>query len=382
MNHLQLDDLGTALNSVKTTLNHESDAVSRLAQQYQNDHFSIDNLNRSLKVFYSTNAKGGKIVCCGIGKSFKIASKLLATMKSLSIKSDVLHPAEALHGDLGLLDENDTIIFFTASGNTPELINLLPHVSPEIPIVLLTCNKSSKLSLHPHVHSLLYAELPSHLKEDLIHGLPAPTVSTTLSLALGDAVILALSELIESDSLKRRTRFSTRHPGGSIGMDLSHLNANFQNTPLASSGDVSPTHQPERRTSFSSLLSLNQIRDCNLAVSPDSSNRSDITSLTSENDDSSSTKVSAGSTLAKKIKNALFSLVLVSSREELLLWAEHDLLKNIAIYDYILYKTLAKESFALESIDIRSLYKSVAASDSISQDSLRHIIDSFKPIDI
>lgn len=370
-----LDSLGnTALQSVRTTLCHENDAITRLSKQYQDDEFSQTNIVQSLKIFYNTNAKGGKIVCCGIGKSFKIASKLVATMKSLSIKSDLLHPSEALHGDLGLLDDQDCLVLFTASGNTPELINLLPHVSPSIPVVLLTCLKTSKLGLHPQVLSFLYAELPSHLKEDLIHGVPAPTVSTTLALVLGDAVVLALSEMIEKDSLKRKTRFSTRHPGGSIGMDLSHLNANFHKA-SAGSSEVSPTQRPEDRGSFSSLLSLNQIRDCTLA----DTNRSDITSLTSENDESTK---ETDSTLLKKIKNALFCQVLSVPKDEFVSWSENDLLKNITIYDYILF-TKEKESFALESSEIRSFYRSLASSKGpLPENFVEQLSDSFKSVSL
>ena len=75
-------------------------------------------------------ANNGKIVITGVGKSYKLGLKLVATLNSLSIQSSSLHPTEALHGDLGLIDQNrDCLIMVTSSGNTPELIQLLPHLS-------------------------------------------------------------------------------------------------------------------------------------------------------------------------------------------------------------------------------------------------------------
>lgn len=280
-----------AVQSVKTTLAHESEAVAHLLAQFALDAYSQLNLANALDIFHRCHLRGGKIVACGIGKSFKIAAKVVATLKSLSINADSLHPAEALHGDLGLLKDLDCLVFFTASGNTPELINLLPHLLPFIPVVLLTCNKHSKLSEQPHVKALLYAELPPHLKEDAIHGLPAPTVSTTLLLVLADAAVLALSEMIEADELKRRKTFSMKHPGGSIGLDLSHLNDNL-----------------DSRESYSLLLSLSQVR----------TQLSTVSSLdSSDNED--------------EVKRRILAV----TQPELLAWTEVDLLRTLALYDAV-----------------------------------------------
>lgn len=212
------------LNSVRKTLGAEKEAISNLEYQYKTDKFSQLNLLKSLDILLSTKIKGGKIVLCGIGKSHKIGSKLSATLNSLSIQSVTLHPTEALHGDLGMLNDNDCIIMLSASGNTSELINMTSHVPALIPIILLTCNKTSKLGEDPKVKSLLYTELPPHLKEDSVHGVPAPTISASLSLIMADSVILALSELLEEDTLVRKKLFSLKHPGGSIGANLNYLN--------------------------------------------------------------------------------------------------------------------------------------------------------------
>lgn len=211
-----------SLNSVQTTLKYETDAVTNLFNQYHQDEFSINNIIQSITIMYNTIiSNNGKIVITGVGKSYKLGLKLVATLNSLSIQSSSLHPTEALHGDLGLIDQNrDCLIMVTSSGNTPELIQLLPHLSSNLPILLLTCSRNSKLSQYNQINSLILAELLSCHKEEIIHGIPAPTVSFTLSMMLADAVILALLELIETDSLKRKKLFGLKHPGGSIGANL------------------------------------------------------------------------------------------------------------------------------------------------------------------
>ncbi|KAM9933735.1 hypothetical protein OXX80_006651 [Metschnikowia pulcherrima] len=339
-----------ALQSVKTTLGRESEALRNLAAHYvENIDTQLDMIN-SIGLLYDAHKKGGKIVCCGIGKSYKIATKTVATLKSLTINADELHPSEALHGDLGLLRENDCLIFFTASGNTPELIQLLPHISPNIPIVLLTCSKQSKLASHPQVTSLLYADLPEHLKETAIHGIPAPTVSATLSLVLADAVALALGEMIEIDHMKRKKTFSMKHPGGSIGSDLSHLNDNFTRALSSSSSqsDSSPIHG-----SYTSLLSLDQFRECFRTTSATS------TAAESAVDDSQVVKSNFEFSLA--LMNARSDSCLKTKKAEFLGWSELDFLKNSALYDYIMFEFGAK-SFAADSSKLRSMYKDVSGS--------------------
>lgn len=370
----------TALLSVTTTLAHESEAVQNLSNQYQNDLYSRVNLANSLKIFYETNLKGGKVVACGIGKSYKIATKVVATLKSLSINSDILHPSEALHGDLGLLHERDCLLLFTASGNTPELLELLPHISTNIPIVLLTCTKVSKLSEHPQVKSLLYAELPEHLNENTIHGLPAPTISTTLTLVLADAVVLALSEMIVSDNLKRKKTFSMKHPGGSIGSNLSHLNENLarMNSFPNTASNMQGLHD-----SYSSLLSLSQVRKCfNLSEAPDSLINLNASSIASSDNEESTQSQNADAKLSIKLKNAPSYLFTKISKEDLLKWREVDLLKHIALYDYLLFDK-GKKTYGLESSRIRSLYKiQMTDTDNAEWSIMAGIVDAFHLVEL
>lgn len=364
-----------ALASVSETLSNQSEALQNLHQQFESSKFSQNQLFTSLDILYDTIIGcNGKIVVSGIGKSYKIATKLVATLNSLSIQSYILHPSEALHGDLGVLRENDCLLLLTASGNTPELIQLLPHVSKKIPIILLTCSKDSKLSNNPQVKSLLYAELPAHLKEDNIHGIPAPTVSTTLSLALADATILALSEMIENDLLKRKIMFAKSHPGGSIGSDLSHLNDNLinsksENSSIIVNNDLHSNQNNKRsfssQVSSSSLLSLNNMRSIFQTDSKTnklSKNDSLNSSVTSSDDDEDTIsclqqKIKPFDTkLSNKIKNCESYKILKISYDSFLNISEFDLFKSIALYDYI---TIPKNNLVLahESNSIRNSFK-------------------------
>ncbi|CUM62715.1 uncharacterized protein PRCAT00000271001 [Priceomyces carsonii] len=321
------------IRSVNKTLASENEALSNLVGQYRYDHFSQGNLTNSLEIMLQTVQRGGKIVFSGIGKSYKIAGKLVATSISLSISAALLHPSEALHGDLGMIGEKDCIIFVTASGNTPELLNLLPHI-PEVPVILLTCNRVSKLSTLAQVRSLLLTELPKHLNEDSIHGVPAPTVSTTLSLVLADATILALLEIIEDDSLERKKLFSKRHPGGSIGADLSHLNDKIttgnRKTPVSS------------LVSSSSLLSLNQVRQYKIV-----DNQTDYlpgSESSSDDEDRLEAIKPKNHGLSYKIKNSDKSRVLTITDTDFDLLSEDVLFKWTILYDFIVQK---KKGFVL-----------------------------------
>lgn len=338
--------LGLALASIQSTLVNEGKAVTGLADQYINDVDSKVELAASINLLYQTVRKRGKIVCCGVGKSYKIAMKTVATLKSLLISSDLLHPTEALHGDLGLLDDKDCLVFFTASGNTSELIQLLPHISPSIPIVLLTCSKKSKLAQSHQVKSLLYAELPEHLKESKIHGIPAPTVSATLSLILADAVVLSLAEIIEQDHSKRQKLFSMKHPGGSIGSDLSHLNDNFQRSLLLEKAD---------HDSYASLLSLNQVK---AHFDTTSMSLNSLESSPIQSDSEEFCLPPSDPKLSFAIRRALPAQCYKVRYEEIKKWGELDLLKGATLYSYILYE---KDDvyFAADTSKVRDIYRVV-----------------------
>lgn len=158
---------------------------------------------------------GGKIVLVGMGKSGKIADKLCATMNSLCIHATTLHPCDALHGDLGIVRPGDILFMITASGATPEILQLMPHVPASMPRILLTCKPDSPLG---HMSAaVVSAAIPNALNERELYGVPAPTTTTTACLAVGDAICITLSEIITAEREERKQNFGRYHPGGAIG---------------------------------------------------------------------------------------------------------------------------------------------------------------------
>lgn len=366
-----------ALLSVTNTLTSQSEALSHLEKLYRSSNYVQLNLLNSLELMLQTTLKGGKLVICGIGKSFKIGNKMVATLNSLSIQASSLHPSEALHGDLGIIRDSDCLIFVTASGNTPELINLLPHIPKAVPIILLTCSKSSKLSQSPQVKSLLYAELPSHLNEEAIHGLPAPTVSTTLSLAVADAAVLALSEILEDDLLKRKKLFSIKHPGGAIGASLSHLNEFFQ----GNGQDGQQREAVSSTVSSSSLLSLDQILKSLRSLS-DRDGSANFT-IASSNSSDDGTWDQDG--LARSVKKQDGSKITTLTEIEILTISESRLLKAITLFDFIVKK--GPTSMVISSPEVKKLYlEQFAQVEEISPDLwssfTKQLGESFHPLDI
>ena len=360
-----------AVKSVQSTLVSERDALANLAAQYlENIDCQVELVN-ALRLFYETHLRGGKIVACGVGKSYKIATKTVATLKSLSISTDILHPTEALHGDLGLITERDCLFFFTASGNTPELLALLPHIPALVPIVLLSCNRESKLSKSNMVKSLLQIDLPDHLKETTVHGVPAPTVSTTLQLVMADSVVLALAEMIENDHIKRKKKFSMKHPGGSIGSDLSHLNDNLLRRESPSTSASSG--------SCSSLLSLDQLRECIQRSSVEGGASNETISL--DLDSESLSVHSSDVVLSVQIKNTSQNAIKKYDIETLRTWTEVEFLKNIALYDYIICQDGTVVS-ACKSSDLRTSYKSKISQDGALWESFEPMLKEFHIIEL
>lgn len=174
----------------------------------------------------------GKVIFTGIGKSGHIATKLSATFNSLGIQATCLHPAEALHGDLGVIRDNDTVVMITYSGRTPELLNLLLHIPSKIPLILMTSHvnpRTCPLLAHPTRSSAQNYLLPTvlHESETVSFGISAPTTSTTITLALGDSLALSIAEALHlSSGLETPNVFAANHPGGAIG-------ASFQETAKA-----------------------------------------------------------------------------------------------------------------------------------------------------
>ena len=153
----------------------------------------------------------GKIIMTGMGKSGHIARKISATLSSLGTASVFLHPAEAAHGDLGMVEEQDVVIMVSNSGETDEIIQLIPSLHKiGCKLVAIVCRKESTLSKYSDIEWFIPVE-----KEACILNM-APTTSTTSVLAAGDALAVVLSKL---KNIKKED-FAVYHPKGTLGRRL------------------------------------------------------------------------------------------------------------------------------------------------------------------
>ena len=153
----------------------------------------------------------GKIIVMGLGKSGHIADKIAATFASTGTPAFFIHPSEAIHGDLGMIDKEDVVLILSNSGETEEIVSLIPMIKRMgITIIALTGNKKSKLSNEASIH--VYVEV----KEEACPMNLAPTASTTAALAMGDAIAVAL---LEKKGFTKED-FAKSHPGGSLGRKL------------------------------------------------------------------------------------------------------------------------------------------------------------------
>jgi arabinose-5-phosphate isomerase len=153
----------------------------------------------------------GRVIVTGVGKSGIIARKIVATMNSTGTPAVFLHPADAVHGDLGIVRKDDVVVCISKSGNTGELNTLLPMIKRlGVPVISMVGNLNSPLARESEV--VLDASVET---EACPHDL-APTASTTAALALGDAVAVALLERREFG----KEEFALYHPGGTLGKRL------------------------------------------------------------------------------------------------------------------------------------------------------------------
>ena len=174
---------------------------SQLDETFQ---LAVDSVARTL-------AARGKIVVVGIGKSGNIGSKIAATLTSTGATAVVLHSVDALHGDLGILNDGDAILALSYSGETEELLNLLPAFK-RFSVTIISFTAAAKSTLASHSDLVLNVKVP---KEACPFNL-APTSSTTAMLALGDALAMAL---LDARGFSKE-KFAKHHPAGSIGRAL------------------------------------------------------------------------------------------------------------------------------------------------------------------
>ena len=192
------DTIKIAANVLKT----EANELTRNAEILDGE------FEKAVEVLYKTK---GKVVVTGVGKSGHVGAKIAATLASTGTPSFFMHPTEAMHGDLGMIGKDDTLLAISFSGESEELTKILPHVQRfGVPIVAMARDKFSTLGKFSNAFVKL------DVSKEACPLDAAPTSSTTLTLALGDALAVCL---MEKRGFKKED-FANFHPGGSLGKRL------------------------------------------------------------------------------------------------------------------------------------------------------------------
>lgn len=223
------DDRDAAIQSAMRTVTTEQAGVAALALALENGLAAP-----FAEAVGLLAGIGGRVIVTGVGKSGHIGSKIAATLASTGTPAFFVHPAEANHGDLGMIARDDAIIAMSWSGESSELKGIVAYARRfSIPLIAITAGENSALAREASV----VLTLP-RVQEACPHGL-APTTSTLLQLVMGDALAVALLEARGFTP----DHFRTFHPGGQLGANLTHI-AEIMRTgdqlPLASLGTRMP----------------------------------------------------------------------------------------------------------------------------------------------
>jgi arabinose-5-phosphate isomerase len=193
---------GDVVASGRRTLDLEAEAIARVARRLDQAFARAVDVLRNVE---------GRVIVSGVGKSGLIARKIAATFTSTGTPAVFLHPVDSLHGDLGVVSRRDAAVLLSKSGDTEELFGLVTSLGRmQVPIVALTGNPNSSLARSAQV------VLDASVDEEACPLDLAPTTSTAVALALGDALAVALLELRGFS----REDFAALHPGGSLGRKL------------------------------------------------------------------------------------------------------------------------------------------------------------------
>ena len=215
-----MNQLDRIVQVARKTIETEGNAILHLSSLISNEFAEA--------VRYIHDSEG-RVIVTGIGKSANIATKIVATLNSTGTPAIFMHAADAIHGDLGIIQKNDTVICISKSGNTPEIKVLVP---------LIKASGNKLMGLTSHRESFLGQQsdfvLHAFVEKEACPNNLAPTTSTTAQLVMGDALAMSLLDL-RGFSSKDFARF---HPGGSLGKklylrvrDLTSLNEKPQVTP-------------------------------------------------------------------------------------------------------------------------------------------------------
>ncbi len=210
----------------------EAEALRELADRIAGPMAAV--FERAVVCLYSC---GGRVIVTGMGKSGIVARKIAATLNSTGTPALFLHPAEAVHGDLGMIVPGDVVVALSASGETEEILRLLATLKrSQIPLISMTCD--SVYNGGNNISTLARAAdvaLDCSVKKEACSLGLAPTASTTTMLALGDALAVALAE---KRGFKEED-FARLHPGGKLGKRLARVDS------LMHSGDALPRVTPQ-----------------------------------------------------------------------------------------------------------------------------------------
>lgn len=190
------------LQTAKEAILTEGDAIKKLADLVDEE------FEKAVKAIYDSK---GRVIVTGIGKSANIATKIVATLNSTGTPAVFMHAADAIHGDLGNIQQADVVICISKSGNTPEIKVLMPLIKNYgNKIVAITGNTESFLGQHADF------TLNSYVEKEACPNNLAPTTSTTAQLVIGDALAICLLNLKDFSSKD----FAKYHPGGTLGKKL------------------------------------------------------------------------------------------------------------------------------------------------------------------
>lgn len=211
----------TSLNIARAALQVEIDGMQEMLESLDQSFVDAVDVIDKMK-----GTRAGRLIVTGMGKSGHIARKMAATFSSTGTPSMFVHPGEASHGDMGMITNDDVVIALSNSGEAPELSDIIAYTRRfSIPLIAMTANPQSALGRHGDI-CLSVPRAP----EACPHGL-APTTSTTMMIAMGDALAVTLLKKMNLT----QEQYKVFHPGGKLGqklMNVSEVMDSFEELPL------------------------------------------------------------------------------------------------------------------------------------------------------
>ena len=319
-----MKDLTSVIATAKETILLESNAIANLVNLID------ENFENAVRYILASK---GRVIVTGIGKSANIATKIVATLNSTGTPAIFMHAADAIHGDLGTIQENDSVICISKSGNTPEIKVLVPLIQNYgNKIIAITGNAQSYLGTNADF------TLNTFVAKEACPNNLAPTTSTTAQLVMGDALAVCLLKLKGFSSQD----FAKYHPGGALGKRLylrvSDLIASNESPQVNEQSTISEVivEISEKRLGVTSVIKNNQI----VGIITDGdirrmlSKTTDISSLTAKdimtvNPISISEEAMAIDALETMEKNDITQILVINSEKNYLGVVHlHDLIKE------------------------------------------------------